>query len=88
MVVEAAYHWRENGETRGKLKPFPETPDGQRQFLEEVTRAVMDVPNGKGTGVFWWEPATDRLGSRGMFDAEGKALPAISVFEKFTRGKG
>jgi arabinogalactan endo-1,4-beta-galactosidase len=87
MVVEAAYHWRENGETRGKLKPFPETPEGQRQYLEEVTRAVMDVPNGKGTGVFWWEPATMQLGSRGMFDRDGAALPAIGVYEKFTRGK-
>lgn len=87
MVVETAYHWRENGETRNKAKPFPETPEGQRQFLEEVTRAVMDVPDGKGTGIFWWEPATGFGGSRGLFDQEGNALPAISVYEKFTRGK-
>jgi arabinogalactan endo-1,4-beta-galactosidase len=38
--------------------------------------------------VFWWEPAvTGRLNRRGMFDDDGGALPVITVFDKFTRGK-
>ncbi len=86
MVVEAAYNWRP-AEYRNKLAPFPETPDGQREFLDELNRVVQAAPNGRGIGVFWWEPAAPGGGiaSRGMFDEDGNALPVISVFDKFTR---
>jgi arabinogalactan endo-1,4-beta-galactosidase len=83
MVVETAYHYAPNGETGNKPLPFPVSPDGQRQFLEEVTKAVMDVPNGMGTGVFWWEPATPYNSTRGMFDKDGKALPVVYAFDKY-----
>ncbi|HZF14942.1 MAG TPA: glycosyl hydrolase 53 family protein [Steroidobacteraceae bacterium] len=85
IVVEAAYNWRP-AEYVGKAAPFPETPEGQRQFLDEVNRVVMETPNGHGKGVFWWEPAvTGRLGSRGYFDDKQNALPVITVFDRFTR---
>jgi arabinogalactan endo-1,4-beta-galactosidase len=87
MVVEAAYNWRP-AEYRNKLAPFPETPQGQRDFLEELNRVVQAAPNGRGIGVFWWEPAvTGNLASRGFFDENFNALPVINVFDKFTRGK-
>ncbi len=87
MVVEAAYNWRP-AEYRNKLAPFPETPEGQREFLDELNRVVQAAPNGRGIGVFWWEPAvTGNLGSRGFFDENLNALPVITVFDKFTRGK-
>lgn len=86
IVVETAYHWRPNRETSDRPEPFPETPEGQRGFLDAVTRTVMDVPNGRGKGVFWWEPAVaGGLGSRGFFDDDGTALPVITVFDKYTR---
>jgi arabinogalactan endo-1,4-beta-galactosidase len=85
IVVEAAYNWRPT-EYRGEPAPFPETPEGQKEFLEEVNRAVLNTPNGLGKGVFWWEPAVaGGLRSRGMFDDEGNALPVITVFDRFTR---
>jgi arabinogalactan endo-1,4-beta-galactosidase len=88
IVVETAYNWRPNRETRDRTGPFPETPEGQRDFLEEVTRAVIAVPNGRGKGVFWWEPAVrGGLGSRGFFTEDGTALPVMNVFDKFTRPK-
>jgi len=66
--------------------PFPETPDGQRQFLDEVNKIVRDTPGNRGKGVFWWEPAVPAgRNGRGMFDDEGNALPVITVFDKFTR---
>jgi arabinogalactan endo-1,4-beta-galactosidase len=85
MVVEAAYNWRP-AEYRDKKAPFPETPEGQKEFLEEVNRAVLATPNSRGKGVFWWEPAVPvgRSG-RGMFDNDGNALPVITVFDKYTR---
>jgi arabinogalactan endo-1,4-beta-galactosidase len=88
IVVETAYHWRPAGETADRAEPFAETPAGQREFLEELTRLVLAVPDDRGQGIFWWEPAVgDRggLGSRSFFDEAGNALPVISAFDKYTR---
>jgi arabinogalactan endo-1,4-beta-galactosidase len=88
IVVETAYNWTPALESAGRVGPYPETPDGQRDFLDEVTRTVMAVPNGRGIGVFWWEPAVGALGnvgSRSFFDGEGNSLPVLGVFDKFTR---
>jgi arabinogalactan endo-1,4-beta-galactosidase len=84
IVVEAAWNWRP-AEYQGKTPPWPETPEGQRCFLEAVNQAVLSTPGNRGVGVFWWEPAvTGRLRSRGFFDDEGNALPAITVFDHFS----
>jgi arabinogalactan endo-1,4-beta-galactosidase len=85
ILVEVAYCWRPT-EYRGKRSPFQETPEGQRQFLDEVNRMVLSTPNNRGIGIFWWEPAvTGGLRSRGMFDDDGNALPVITVFDRLTR---
>jgi arabinogalactan endo-1,4-beta-galactosidase len=83
FVVEAAYNWRP-AEYINKNAPFPESPEGQKEFLEEVNSIVLSLPDNRGAGVFWWEPAVNR-GSRGFFKDDGNALPVISVFDKFTR---
>jgi arabinogalactan endo-1,4-beta-galactosidase len=85
IVVEAAYNWTP-GEYTKKPGPFPESPEGQRTFLDELNRMVLSTPNGLGKGVFWWEPAvTGGLMRRGMFDNEYNALPVVSVFDRFSR---
>jgi len=84
IMVEVAYNC-EPAEYRNKPAPFPETPEGQRQFLDEVHRLVLSTPHNRGKGVFWWEPATARGGRRTMFDRDGNAMPVITVFDKFTR---
>ena len=85
IVVEAAYNWTP-AEYKKRPGPFPESPEGQKQFLEEVNRIVQETPDGLGKGVFWWEPAvTGPLGSRGFFDDTGNALPVITTFDKYTR---
>lgn len=85
VVVETAYHWQPSAEAYLKKPgPFPESPDGQRQFLDELNRVVMQTPHGRGRGVFWWEPAvTGPLTSRGYFDEKHDALPVIGVFDRF-----
>lgn len=84
VLVEVAYCWRPT-EYRDKPAPFPETPEGQRAFLDEVNRIVMAAPDYRGIGIFWWEPAvTGGLRSRGFFDDEGNALPVLEVFDRFT----
>lgn len=87
IVVETAYNWRPSRETAGRPGPFPETPDGQRDFLDAVANVVMDTPDGRGIGVFWWEPAVARGGlvSRSFFDADGNSLPVLDTFDKYTR---
>lgn len=93
MVVEAAYCWRPT-EYREHPAPFPETPEGQRDYLATVHEILLQVPDGLGTGIFWWEPMVAQrpgrgggLRSRGLFDDEGNALPAINVFDSWTRGR-
>ena len=88
IVVETAYNWRPARETADRQGPFPENPEGQREFLDEVTRIVLNVPDGRGKGVFWWEPAVGRHGglvSRSFFDSDGSALPVLTVVDKYTR---
>jgi arabinogalactan endo-1,4-beta-galactosidase len=85
IVVETAYNWQP-GNYVNKPAPFPESPEGQRAFLDELNRVVMETPNGRGKGVFWWEPAvTGQLTIRGFFDEQHNALPVITVFDRFTR---
>ncbi len=93
MVVEAAYCWRPT-EYRNHPAPFPESPEGQRAYLAMVHEILLQVPDGLGTGIFWWEPMVAQrpgrpggLRNRGMFDDEGNALPVINVFDSWTRGR-
>ena len=85
MIVETAYNWKPGNYT-GRPAPFPESPDGQKQFLEELNRMVLSTPDGLGAGIFWWEPAVEGdLTIRGFFDDHGNALPVVDVFNPFTR---
>jgi arabinogalactan endo-1,4-beta-galactosidase len=85
ILVEVAYCWRPT-EYKNKPAPFPETPEGQRDFLDEVNRIVLATPDHRGIGVFWWEPAvTGRLRERGFFADDDAALPVINVFDRWTR---
>jgi arabinogalactan endo-1,4-beta-galactosidase len=88
IVVETAYHWRTNHETADRSEPFPETPEGQRDFLDAVAGVVMNTPGGLGKGVFWWEPAVgghSGLVSRSFFDEDGNSLPVLDAFDKYAR---
>ena len=84
IVVETGYYWTPGRFFREQPGPFPETPEGQRQWLEAVNEVVLNAPKGLGKGVFWWEPM---IRGRGYFDDEGNVLPIIHAFEKYTRPK-
>lgn len=85
VVVETAYSWKPDNYVN-KKGPFPETPEGQRDFLRAVADAVAKTPGGLGRGVFWWEPAVrGPLERRGLFDDQGEALPAMDVFDACAR---
>jgi arabinogalactan endo-1,4-beta-galactosidase len=78
---------------------YPATPAGQAAALRDVFEVVAAVPNGRGLGVFYWEPTwtavpgsgwdpTDPASGNGwenqaLFGYDGRALPAITVFSEF-----
>jgi len=89
VVVETGYNWKLTRDFSGRAAPFAETPEGQREFLDELTRIALLTPGERCKGIFWWEPAVvNRNGSpsaRGFFDENGNSLPVLSVFDKYTR---
>jgi arabinogalactan endo-1,4-beta-galactosidase len=80
ILVETGYYWRESRYFRDMQSAFPETPEGQRQWLEAVNEIVLNTPNGLGRGVFWWEPMSR---GRGFFDDNRKVLPIIHALDKY-----
>jgi arabinogalactan endo-1,4-beta-galactosidase len=85
ILVEVAY-CASPTEYKDKKAPFPETPEGQKEFLQEVNNIVLQTPDNLGVGIFWWEPATmGGRSSRDFFDEKGNVLPVITVFDKYTR---
>jgi len=85
ILVEVAY-CSSPTEYRKKPAPFPESPEGQKEFLDEVNRIVLETPGNLGKGIFWWEPSTyGGRSARDFFDEDGNVLPVISVFDKYTR---
>jgi len=85
ILVEVAY-CASPTEYKVKRAPFPETPDGQKEFLDQVNNIVLQTPDNLGAGIFWWEPATfGGRSSRDFFDEKGNVLPVITVFDKYTR---
>ena len=86
ILVEVAY-CSSPTEYRKKPAPYPESPEGQKEFLEEVNKVVLNTPDNLGVGIFWWEPATTSggIGTRDFFDETGNVLPVIMVFDKYTR---
>jgi arabinogalactan endo-1,4-beta-galactosidase len=85
IVVEAAY-CASPTEYINKPAPFPESPEGQKNFLNEVNNIVLSTPGNLGAGIFWWEPATmGGRSTRDFFDENGNVLPVITVFDKYTR---
>jgi arabinogalactan endo-1,4-beta-galactosidase len=88
VIVETAYPWTTGSETDNM--DWPQTPQGQKQFLSDVIAAVRDTPLGLGKGVLWWYPESVPRkgvsgwagGRRALFNGEGESLPALKVFRE------
>lgn len=105
LVLETAYPFTlENADAQRNiagaperlLPAYPATPEGQRAFLREVFAVARAVPDGRGAGVVYWEPAwlatpgngwdnRDPRSGNGwenmaLFDFGGRALPALEAF--------
>jgi arabinogalactan endo-1,4-beta-galactosidase len=93
MIVEAAYPWTlDEGRAESHLlaadavtPDYPATPEGQRQFLLDLTQAVCSAG---GSGVIYWEPAwisTPQAPSiwenATLFDYDGAAHAGIDFLQ-------
>jgi arabinogalactan endo-1,4-beta-galactosidase len=66
LIVETSYAYTLNDcDGRGNIftqdhanrSGYPATVAGQTNFLRDVSNAVGNVPDNRGRGVVWWEPA-------------------------------
>lgn len=68
---------------------------GQAKFLKDLMNTIYKVPNGKGLGFFYWEPAWipvkgagwkagggDGWENQALFDFKGNVLPSLNVFKR------
>ena len=80
IVVETAYDWRNGEDFQGKPVPFPQTAEGQRDYLIALNQFVRAIPG--AAGLFWWEPTAGAdIAKRSLFDDNHAALPAIHAFD-------
>ena len=91
-VIETGYYsvLSQYFERKGVKAPFPETPEGQKEWFQAVNEIVMRAPDNLGKGVFWWEPM---FRGRGFFDDKTKvAKPIVEAFHQYAypmeRGDG
>jgi arabinogalactan endo-1,4-beta-galactosidase len=104
VVLETAYAYTlEDADGHGNLFGASEqdkggykaTVQGQATAIRDVIAAVAQVPNGRGLGIFYWEPdwiSVEGAGwkagegnaweNQAMFDFEGHALPSMDVFRR------
>ncbi|WP_419994439.1 glycoside hydrolase family 53 protein [Streptomyces boninensis] len=77
---------------------YPATSEGQQKYFSDVVAAVAAVPDGRGLGVVYWEPAWTAVDGSGwdptdpkagnawdnqaLFNWEGKLLPAARVYSE------
>jgi len=88
MIVETGYPSRDthSSPAAAKYMVWPETPAGQKQFLDDLIRTVKESG---GMGVNYWHPETTFVpgdtnrwrgpNANSLFDATGRPLPAMDV---------
>jgi arabinogalactan endo-1,4-beta-galactosidase len=92
VVVETAYPHSKDVDWHGhppagKLQ-FPLTPKGQYDMLRKVTKTLLETPDNRGIGVFYWFPESVPVGKHkswmagacALFNSKGNTLPGIHAF--------
>ena len=103
IVVETAFGYTNENfdnmkncydENMERIGGFRSTVQGQATGLRAVMERLANVPNGRGTGMFYWEPdwyavpgagwktgEGDEWDNLAMFDKNGKALESWDVYK-------
>jgi arabinogalactan endo-1,4-beta-galactosidase len=89
LIAETSYPWRELPDIKNQpAMKWPQTREGQKQFLEDLKTLLRAAPQHKAIGYAWWYPEAIPAGSlhvwrngyEALFDENGKALPALAEF--------
>ncbi|HEX5322978.1 MAG TPA: glycosyl hydrolase 53 family protein, partial [Capsulimonadaceae bacterium] len=88
IVVETGYPYIEAAGPRYRgvaALSYPQTPEGQWDFLRDLVTTIHQTPDGLGKGVLYWAPewipVKDAEGSWNgttLFDNDGNALPGLA----------
>jgi arabinogalactan endo-1,4-beta-galactosidase len=89
IIAETAHPYESIKKKKYPLD-FPETPEGQSDFLKALAEKTKATPNNRGIGIFYWYPEAIPVkghniwngGATALFDKEGHALPAMSVLSE------
>ncbi|QSO47412.1 glycoside hydrolase family 53 protein [Alicyclobacillus mengziensis] len=88
ILVETAFPWTDV-QLDNAIAPVDASPENQKMFLQTVMDIVDNVPNGRGLGVFYWEPDAISTGEApqgwsklSLFDSKGRMLPGVEVFNR------
>ncbi|WP_438444089.1 glycoside hydrolase family 53 protein [Gorillibacterium sp. sgz5001074] len=103
VVVETAYPWtltpREgfafivSGEEQ-LHEGYPATVEGQAAYLRDFLSILREVPDGRGAGWYWWEPAwipskpewsvghSNGWSNLTLFDFDGRRLSSLDVLKE------
>ena len=85
MVAETSTPWKRTADWNRypRTLEYPQTIKGQKAFAEAMAKTIRKVPEGRGTGIFWWCPEAVLNKDMGvwlggdcaLFDNDGTILP-------------
>ncbi len=86
MIVETAFPWT-NSYWTTNLYGFAPTTNGQSQYAIALAQIVKQIPNGLGSGIFWWGAEYQKLNglneagydTASLFNGQGNLLPAAGA---------
>lgn len=92
VVAETAHAWRLTeegfvGKAQEKIAGFPATPIAQQKVIDLVMNITASLKEEMGIGIYYWEPVVLPMpgmggwsSNMGIFNEEGRALPALESF--------
>ena len=79
---------------------FEVSPQGQCEYMQKLLDVIEQVPQNRGRGIFWWEPAWlpvpgweyvheqgpggNEWANQTLFDFDGNTLPALEIIRDYT----
>jgi arabinogalactan endo-1,4-beta-galactosidase len=90
ILAETSYPWKALPDKVGLATlQWPQTPEGQKQYLHDLTAVLKAAPGHHGKGFIYWYPEAIpspglktvwRQGFEALFDNSGNALPALDSY--------
>jgi arabinogalactan endo-1,4-beta-galactosidase len=92
ILSETSYPWKTLPDQTSPAMQWPQTKEGQKKFLEDLTTTLHAAPDHHVLGFMWWYPEAIHMdglniwrdGGEGLFDDQGNALPALDVYRQNT----